>query len=377
MIPLGQILGRRKEIRHRAHNRGERHSNDAPEHALSALRQTLWRGAARQKENHDVNYRTAIIAILLAAGFGAAHAQDNAAKQPAMAKPVQARPVQRVKPKEPAKDATFHGKEAHVYFREKELIWKIGNGVIERTIQFDKDLGGLHTTQIKTMDGVPKIDTVSTTEGEFSVVGADGQKRGPYRLDRDWAYIWQSVGTPVHEGRLLTIHLQGVRSNSGIEVEVLYEIYPGNRPYLAKSLTLINRGEAPIALADVVYDRWVLPTPDRPLRQGLKTTTSVSNAKPEDFSAGGDFSLGVEDAANRIGMRAFLAGKNGEISYQHGAVTPRFTGPVEAARRGGRAYSPFAVVFAYFGGPDRGNLLYQKYDIAGAPTAAYVKSRNP
>jgi len=321
-----------------------------------------------------------IIAAGLASCMAVARAQDNNKPQ-APAKPVHPRPVSRVKPAEPPKDTTFRGKEAHVYFHEKELTWKIGNDVIERTIQFDKDLGGLRTTQIKTMDGVPKIDTTSTTEGEFSVIGADGRKRGPYRLDHDWAYIWQSVGTPPSQGRLLTIHLQGVRSNSGIEVEVLYEIYPGNRPWLAKSLTLINRGDAPIALADVVYDRWVLPTPAHPAKvpKGAAKTASApaSNAKPEDFTASGDFSIGVEDAANRIGLRAFLTGKNGEIAYQNGVVIPRFTGPVEAPRWGGRAYSPFAVVFAYTGTADRGSMLYQKYDAATAPTASYVKSRNP
>jgi hypothetical protein len=325
-------------------------------------------------------YRTGIALATLGLTIGCcpAFAQQGSASKPKTAELKPPRPVQRVKPKEPVVDTTFRGKAAHVYFREKELTWKIGNDVLERTIQFDKDLGGLRTTEIKSMNGLPRIDTTSTTEGEFSVIGADGVKRGPYRLDKDWAYIWQSVGTPPHEGRLLTIHLQGVRSNSGIEVEVLYEVYPGNRPYLAKTISLINRGEAPIAMADVVYDRWILPVPDRPAKPAAKSTTSAAPAvKPDDFSASGDFSLGVEDAANRIGMRAFFAGKGGEIAYQGGTVIPRFAGPLEAPRRGGRAYPPFAVVFAYAGGAERGTLLAQKYESASEPTLAVLKSRMP
>jgi len=276
-------------------------------------------------------------------------------------------------PKEPVKDKSFRGSEAHVYFKEKELTWKIGNDVIERDIQFDKDSGSLRTIAIKTMGGVPKINSVSTTEGEFSVIGSDGQKRGPYRLDKDWAYIWQSVATPPHAGRLLTIHLQGVRSNAGLEVEVLYEVYPGNRPYLAKSITLINRAEAPVSLTDLVYDRWILPKPDH-VAKGVKT---VAAGKPEDFSASGDFSLGIEDKANRIGFRAFIPGKQGEIAYQDGTIVPKVVGPIQAEKRGGRAFTPFAVIFAYTGSQDRGNELYQKYDSSKVPTEKYIKSTQP
>ncbi len=322
-----------------------------------------------------MNPRIAIIACALTAALGSpVRAQDNKDVKPAPAKPVAPRPVQRVKPKQPSKDNTFKGRAAHVYFNEKALTWKIGNDVLERTIHFDKDLGALRTNEIKTMGGVPHINSVSSTEGEFSVIGADGRKGGPYRLDRDWAYIWQSVATPPHGGRLLTIHLQGIRSNSGVEVEVLYEVYPGNRPYLAKSITLINRGEAAISLADVVYDRWILPIPNR---AAPKQSTTVANAGSSDFSASGDFSLGVEDAANRIGLRAFMTGKQGEISYQNGTVVPRFTGSIEAPRRGGRAFSPFAVVFAYSGTAERGAELYQKFDVATRESIAFIKSRTP
>ena len=313
--------------------------------------------------------RIIAVSLLVTVLPSVGHGQDHRDKKPAGP-----RPVQRVKPKEPTKDTTFKGTASHVYFNKKALTWKIGNDVLERTIQFGDDQGALRTTEIKTMGGVPRIDSTSSTEGEFSIVGADGKKRGPYRLDHDWAYIWQSVATPAHGGRLLTIHLQGIRSNDGIEIETLYEVYPGNRPYLAKSLTLINRGESPISLTDVVYDRWILPVPDRRAPKAIKT---VATTKQSDFAATGDFSLGVEDTANRIGLRAFITSKQGEIAYENGTIIPRFAGPVEAPRRGGRAYAPFAVVFAYAGIADRGNGLYQKYDVALRPSEAFIKSRTP
>jgi hypothetical protein len=368
----------RKEIWVSAHNRGERLAHDAIcggacNGATPNIPRESQRGAA-DKEKQRVTTSTALT-VLLAATLGIGQTKTNSQQSP-MAKPVQARPVQRVKPAEPPKDTTFKGKKAYVYFRENELTWKIGNDVLERTIRFDRDAGGLRTTEIKTMGGLPKIDSTSTTEGEFSVIGADAQKRGPYHLDHDWAYIWQSVGTPSHEGRVLTIHLQGVRSNSGLEVEVLYEVLPGNRPYLGKSITLINRGDAPVSLADVVFDRWILPAPSHPAR-AAKSGTKTTSSKPEDFSASGDFSMGVEDAANRIGLRAFMTGKNGEISFTNGTVVPRFTGPEVAPPNGGRAYTPFAVIFPYSGTAERGNMLYQKYEVASAPTPGVLKERNP
>jgi hypothetical protein len=103
----------------------------------------------------------------------------------------------------------FRGIRAYASVDEKSLTWRIGNDVVERRVQFDRESGGLKTIGVKSAGA--KVMVPGTSEGEFQVVSADGKSR-TVRLDKDWAYIWQMVGTPAHGGRKLTIHLWGVRS---------------------------------------------------------------------------------------------------------------------------------------------------------------------
>src|SRR5205085_11472066 len=106
---------------------------------------------------------------------------------------------------------------------EKTLTWRIGNDAVERTIDYDYDTKGLKTTNVSVLYGRARLAAVSGSEGEL-VIAPPGAKDGTtLRLDHDWAYTWQSVATPGHGGRLLTVHMQGINANKGYEVEVMYE----------------------------------------------------------------------------------------------------------------------------------------------------------
>lgn len=256
------------------------------------------------------------------------------------------------KPVEPAvakKDLLFRGGHAHCYFEEKTLTWKLGNDVIERHIHFESDPGALRTESVKTLGGGPEIAMVAPNEGDLTIDTGGTSKT--LRLDRDWAYTWQSVSTPDHGGRRLTIHLQGIRSNSGYEVEVIYELLPGNRPYLTKSFTLINRTGVPVALTGATYDRWILAGGSHGVRTASSGSTAAGANVQEITAPGG-------------GMEVFVEGPNGKVVSTGGALVPQFTGPVVAAKAGGRATTPRSVVFAYSGAPSKANLIRARFNDA-------------
>jgi len=240
----------------------------------------------------------------------------------------------------------FQGKYAHVYFDEKHLTWRIGNDTIERVIHFARDEGSLRTREVTTKDGLPHVTVVTPNEGEFTVDGV-----GRVALDHDWAYSWQSVQEPAEGGRKLTIHLEGIRSHHGYEVEAMYQVQAGNRPYLAKSLTFINLTAGPLTVSRVVEDRWVLAA--EPVKAKAAPAAPIHSA-----SAKSDFLL---MARSDDGFGAFMVTPLADIGANDGAVAVRANGPVVAAPDGGRAYMPQSVVYPFKGSEALGLALRKQY----------------
>jgi hypothetical protein len=232
---------------------------------------------------------------------------------------------------------------------------------VERTVHFDLSAGALKTLEVKTGKIGTRLATVSPSEGEFTVLEGDG-KAPPkvLRLDHDWAYMWQTISTPAHGGRLVTIHLQGIRSNDGYEVEALYEAFPGDRPYLSKSLTLINRMKAPVTLTDVLYDRWVFSTNPAPVKK-LKKGEQAPPPRPVKYVAGKDGISEIIDGENQAAVVATVIGAGGEVDYQDATLVQRFRGSATVKPEGGRAYGPRTLTFVYKGQSAAGTDLMNAY----------------
>jgi len=260
------------------------------------------------------------------------------------------------------KDDTFKGRTAYCYFNEKALTWRIGNDVVERVVRFDRETGALQTLRAEDKKAGRRIAPAPVAEGEFVLAAeAGGARAAPVRLDGDWVFLWQSVGTPAHGGRLLTIHLHGKGRHAGYEVEAQYEVYPGNRPYLAKWLTLINRTGAPRTVEEIVIDRWILVA--RPPKRPAKGAP-LPEPKPAEFTASGA-SATVVDPASQNAMVAGIAGEKGTVTYEQGVLTLRARPGVEIRGDGGRALSPTVFVAAYEGTAAIGAALYQRYRPGG------------
>jgi hypothetical protein len=249
---------------------------------------------------------------------------------------------------DPKNDA-FHGRLAYVYFHEKTLTWKIGNDAVERIIQFDRERGALTTLKVTAKRGGPRLAVANTHEAEWTLqTPSESRLPSKVRLEGDWVFNIQSVATPAHGGRLLTIHLHGVRRHEGLAAEVIYEVLPGNRPYLAKRVTLINRSGTPFTVQEVVYDRWMLPAQPGKFTAPA-TFTPVSTAM-------GALAVPVKN----VGFQAGVLHEKGEAVFVNGAVTLLLREPA-VVEPGGRAYAPRSLLTVFANDPARGAALVQRF----------------
>jgi hypothetical protein len=249
-----------------------------------------------------------------------------------------------------SKNGAFKGKRAYVYFHEKTLTWRIGNDSVERVIHFDRARGTLTTLKVEAKGGGPRLAAANTHEAEWTLETPAGAKLpSKVRLEGDWVYNIQSVATPAHGGRLLTIHLHGVRRYEGLAAEVMYEVLPGNRPYLAKWVTLINRSETPFTVKEVVYDRWMMPA-----QPGSRTA-------PATYTPGAGASGALTIPVKNVGFQAGVQHEKGEAVFVNGSVTLRLK-ETAAVAAGGRAFTPRSLLTVFANDPSRGAALVQRFN---------------
>lgn len=267
------------------------------------------------------------------------------------------KPQKPAKAEKPAKmekeEQPFKGKTAQVHFDSKHLIWRIGNDAAERTVQFDKVSGSLKTLRVRVPGG--KAMVAAPSEGQFQVSAAG--KMRTIGLDKDWVYSWQTSTVTAQGGKRLSIHLQGVGSNHGYEAEATYEVYPGNRPYMEKDLTLINRTNGTITVTGATLDQWVLGMDETP-----KAGKGAQAPAAGTFSGGKETGM-IVDAASQHGAAAMVMG--GTVSYEGGGLVQRFKGSMIVENEGGRAYMPKAVFFAFHGTAATGSDLMARYGSMG------------
>lgn len=255
----------------------------------------------------------------------------------------------------------FTGNKVYCYFDEKAKTWRLGNDVVERTIHFDRETGSLKTTKVFQKVGGQRVAPVVDSEGEWSVAGTDpAAKPVTISLSGGWAYIWQSVSTPEHGGRLLTIHLHGIGPNQGYEAEALYEIFPGNRPYLTKTLTLINRTETPKTVQDLTYDRWQVLEPEANRGKAKsKNLLSEPIQQPARLEKIADNSLAVLTETN--GLLSTVLDATAQNQYANGTLVQRVRLGQTVPGDGARVYAPRAVLAAFDGSVESGTTLYQRF----------------
>ncbi len=252
----------------------------------------------------------------------------------------------------------LQNKTAYCTYNEGTYTWKIGNDAVSRSVHFDKLTGSLRTIQI--MNGPKRaiVSDISPSEAEISITDVNSKSR-TISLESDWEFAWQTVGRPAHGGRLLTIHLQGVRKNSGFEIELQYEVWGKDSPYMAKTVSLINRKEKPVFVSGATLNRWVVQI--NPLIGPIIRNGPAPSQKPPSFLGGTDGTGSLVQLQMGEGVTAAVNMKTGSVAMENGAMVVKTPVSLEVKPDTGRAVLPVSVIYAWSGPTPTGQLLLDKF----------------
>jgi hypothetical protein len=136
------------------------------------------------------------------------------------------------------------------------------------------------------IDLLPKNQVVAiklTTRGAVRglpgliCLGEVGSAPPSLNLDSDWQYMTHSVNAGEDGSKVLIITLSGVRKHDGLDMDVCYQVYPGNVPIIAKWFSFINHRSTRYLVEKVVYDQWQLPTEDAQVQPFLGSGTAAAS----------------------------------------------------------------------------------------------------
>ena len=150
---------------------------------------------------------------------------------------------------------------------------------------------GLHFVQVDLLPKNKEI-AIKMTGSRFGAMTGSvgiaevGSAPPSFDLTRDWKYMIHSVNTGADGSQILTISLAGLKQYEGFDLDVSYQIFPGDEPTMAKWFTFISHRQTRFLVEDVLYDAWKLPgskpltyefpgnvfvASDNPTRDGLMT----------------------------------------------------------------------------------------------------------
>ncbi len=193
-----------------------------------------------------------------------------------------------------------------------------------------------------------KLVGYAAPNGIYGDVRLVDQEKAPVlRLDRDWHYMWDAIGLG-QGGRLLTIHLQGTGPYGGYEMEVNYEVYPGDRPYVAKWLSVMSHHHRQLLISKVTEERWQ-----------LMPSIPASAARYRHFVGA---SSALVDEAGHKGLVLSVLSNLGNTEYnQKARLLTCFYEPNEALVPNKMMTMPRSVTGLYTGTTATGAFLYQLY----------------
>lgn len=175
-------------------------------------------------------------------------------------------------------------------------------------------------------------------------VGEVGSAPPSLDLDSDWKYMVHSINTNEDNSEVLTISLSGINKHEGLDVDVHYQIYPGNEPFMAKWFTFNSHRTPRYLIEQTTYDQWLLPG----------TSPNVQKFVGSCLSA-------IDPATNNGLVSAVLSPQGRSELASDGksvAVTMR---PYTLVKTDTAIQTPKAIVGLYRGPTATGAFLYQLY----------------
>jgi len=163
-------------------------------------------------------------------------------------------------------------------------------------------------------------------------------------LNQDWKYMLHSINTNESGSMILSISLSGVQRYEGFDIDVYYQIYPGDEPYIVKWFTFSTHRSTKFTLEEVIFDRFPLPS----------SNSSVMNF-PGSAHAASDSQTG-----NGLfgGVVALTGRSERSVDGKHIAVLDR---PEYGLRPNTPQDTARSVIGLYRGSPSSGAFLFQLY----------------
>jgi len=176
-------------------------------------------------------------------------------------------------------------------------------------------------------------------------VGIAEQGSAPPSLDltSDWKYNLYALNAGEDGSQILTISLSGLRKNEGFDLDVSYQIYAGNEPFLAKWAQFTSHRRSRFILESAVLDRWTLPDSESVRSEGCLAISQSSGTTRDGMLSAVLSDLGcMEERKSDHTLAALLR--------------PQY--PIETDRV---QLTPKTVLVLYHGPAAAGRFLYQLY----------------
>jgi hypothetical protein len=150
-------------------------------------------------------------------------------------------------------DRALHG-EAEVYL-DGALAQKVGpaDRAADRLLEIDIPAAA-RLVAIKLSDPAVPADFTGTVS-----LGQVGTSPPNVDLGQDWKYVLHSTNIGDGGSLVLSISLAGLKRYEGFDVDVYYQIYPGDEPYFVKWFTFTSHRSTRFILDEVTFDRIALP----------------------------------------------------------------------------------------------------------------------
>jgi hypothetical protein len=171
-----------------------------------------------------------------------------------------------------------------------------------------------------------------------------GSAPPPLDLSADWKYMISSINAGEEGSQVLTISLSGLHKYDGFDLDVNYQIYPGDEPMIAKWFMFVSHRSTRYLMEQAVLDRWMLP--------GVKPVV-------QQFPGTG---FAAADPVTRDGVLTAVLSPMGEsVRSADGKSVAVVLRPFYLIKPDTRQMTPKALVGLYQGTPATGAFLYQVY----------------
>jgi hypothetical protein len=183
-------------------------------------------------------------------------------------------------------------------------------------------------------------------------------------LNSDWQYSLQSINGNEDGSKVLTISLLGINKHEGFDLDINYQIFPGEEPTIAKWFTFISHRQNSFLIEQVTYDRWLLPGAHPDTQQYPGTGFAASDPATRDgiftavLSMQGSSDRSTDGRQVAPTLRPYYVIKPNVVQQMPRSLTGLYHGPIAT---GAFLYQLFIGQYIAHATPDSVPVLYNTW----------------